>query len=150
MKPKNIFLDFDDTITCIDPEEYFDENLGMLWHRQKVKNNVNQFLKFLTKHFNVVWCSYNSKERILEQLTDRVDKDILDKIKYFNCHKHGFGNKVYEINEVTSDYLFIDDSWILEEQEIIPNTCYFIQACETDPDDLIRIENEIRYKYKIE
>lgn len=141
---KDIFLDFDDTITCIECEPIWDEDLGLFIHKQKVKNNINNFLKFLTDNFNVIWCSFNLHRNILKRLDGLVDKDILNKIPYFDCCKYSFSNKVVEINEVSNDYIFIDDSYIDVEQEIIPSDCYFIQASETDVDDLFKIEEEIR------
>lgn len=148
-KPRDVFLDFDDTITCIDTEPYFDEYLGINCHRQIVKNNVNEFLKFLTDNFNVVWCSYNSENNIHKRLQELVDEEIISKIPYFDCIKYGFNNKVIEINEVSQDYIFIDDSYCKDEQEMILENCYFVQACETDINDLIRIEDEIRYKFDL-
>ena len=146
---KDIFLDFDDTITCIECEPVWDEDLGLWCHKQMLKNNVNNFLKFLTDNFNVFWCSFNSNKNIRERLKDVVDKDILNKIPYFNCCKYGFSNKVAEINEISKNYIFIDDSFCSEEQKLIPENCLFVQACETDMEDLVKIETEIREKLKM-
>lgn len=130
-----LFLDFDFTCT------YIGEGKKIY-----VKQNLNEFLKFCTNKFTVIWTSTSSKEHIYLICKNCVDVELLDKIEYEEIQGNSKVEFIYYKIEDNNNFIYIDDDITAVDYELLKDAGLlnnFIMASKYDKDELLVIEDKL-------
>lgn len=139
---KKLYLDYDGTLTY--SKRGADGRL-----EEKYKKDLIEFINFIYNNFEVIWCSGCAHYAIIHSLLEQqIDKEILNKIPYF---EYGFyGPKSKSILNVTRDFIFIDDDCAGEEEQYLRRKGLeknFIKANPHQENDLRRVMEILKKRY---